>query len=164
MAARDLRHLHGARHEDEVVGKKKLRPRSALDEDQHPVKTRAELLQSLPSGSSRTRRPHTALGEQDTQSRPEPNSRNLFLRAHQEHGGGARTLLLVSKTPSRDQSRTLAISSFGLIKNTRFQVHHQARIVTFTVMLLFVSQRRVEAEREAVANIMAMIGCGTRKH
>jgi len=98
----------------------------------------------------------------NTQSRPEPNSCNLFLRAHQEHG--ARTLLLVSKTPSRDQSRTLAISSFGLIKNTRFQVHHQARIVTFTVMLLFVSQRRVEAEREAVANIMAMIGCGTRKH
>jgi hypothetical protein len=129
MAARDLRHLHGARHEDEVVDKKKWG---------HAV----------------------LLMRTNTQSRPEPNSCNLFLRAHQEHG--ARTLLLVSKTPSRDQSRTLAISSFRLIKNTRFQVHHQARIVTFTVMLLFVSQRRVEAEREAVANIMAMIGCASR--
>jgi hypothetical protein len=103
MAARELRHLHGARHEDEVVDKK-LRPRSALDEDQHPVKTRAELLQSLPSGSSRTRRPHTALDEQDTQSRPEPNSRNLFLRAHQEHGGGARAVLLMrTNTQSRPE-------------------------------------------------------------
>ena len=29
--------------------------------------------------------PRNALDEQDTQSRPEPSSRNLFLRAHQEH-------------------------------------------------------------------------------
>ena len=73
-------------------------------------------------------------------------------------------MLLMSKTPSQDQSRTLAIFSFGLIKNTRFQVHDQAKIVTFTVMLMLmhVNERRVEAEREAVANIMAMIECTSR--
>jgi hypothetical protein len=73
---------------------------------------RAHQEHALPSGANimlRTR-PRNVLDEQETQTRPEPNSRNLFLRAHHEHG--TRPMLLMSKTPSQDQSRTLAIYIF----------------------------------------------------
>jgi hypothetical protein len=107
--------------------KRRTRPPKVLDEQDTQSRPgpnsrnlflRAHQEHALPSGANimlRTR-PRNVLDEQDTQTRPEPNSRNLFLRAHQEHG--ARTMLLMSKTPSQDQSRTLAISSFGLIQNT----------------------------------------------
>ena len=43
----------------------------------------------------RRARPRKVLDEQDTQSRPGPNSHNLFLRAHQEHAlpSGANIML-----------------------------------------------------------------------